>query len=288
MKWKNLERSSNTRDRRGQGAKVAGGVGGLGIIGVLLMMFLGNLGGGGGTGTGDLGGLSEILNGGQAPAQQAPPPRNDEDFQFFSAVLGTTETVWGDIFSNSGLRYTPPTLVLFSGSTRSACGGATSAIGPHYCPGDQTIYLDTDFFDELRSRFGARGGDFAEAYVVAHEVAHHVQNELGTMDEVHRLEQQNPGDANDLSVRTELQADCYAGVWAYSIYQRENVLEPGDIEEALDAAAAVGDDRIQQAATGRVNPESFTHGSAEQRVRWFERGLESGDPARCDTFSTSP
>jgi len=176
------------------------------------------------------------------------------------------------------------TLVLFTGSTNSACGGATSAIGPHYCPPDQTIYIDLDFFAVLQRDFGAQGGDFAEAYVIAHEVGHHVQNLLGISDEVRSLSQQNPDEANSLSVKLELQADCLAGNWANSIFQRGNVLEPGDIEEGLDAAEAVGDDRIQEKALGRIEPESWTHGSSEQRVRWFTTGYETGDPEACDTF----
>ncbi len=193
--------------------------------------------------------------------------------------------MWTDLFAQAGQQYRPADLVLFEGSTNSACGGATSAIGPHYCPLDEQIYIDLGFFDELQRRFGASGGDFAEAYVIAHEVAHHVQNLLGISDQVNALSQQDPSQRNGLSVRLELQADCWSGVWAHSIYQRGDVLEPGDIEEALSAAAAVGDDRIQAQSGGRINPESWTHGSSEQRVAWFSTGYETGDPNACDTFS---
>lgn len=284
MRWRNLERSKNVEDRRGRGAKVAGGVGGLGIIGVILALLMG----GGGDG---LGGMGELL--GQLGTQQAAPPAQDaeefegidEDEDFVMAILGTTETLWADVFAASGQTYDPARLVLFSNATDSACGGASSATGPHYCPLDETIYVDLTFYDELQRRFGASGGDFAEAYVLAHEVGHHVQQELGIMDDVRRLQQDRPSEANEYSVRLELQADCLAGVWANSIFQRDNVLEDGDIREGLSAAESVGDDRIQMTTTGRVNPESFTHGTSEQRVDWFNQGYRSGDPATCDTFN---
>lgn len=202
------------------------------------------------------------------------------------AILGTTETLWTDVFASRGQTYDPARVVLFSNATQSACGGANSATGPHYCPLDETVYIDLTFYEELKRRFGAEGGDFAEAYVLAHEIGHHVQQELGIMDEVRRLQQERPGDANEYSVRLELQADCLAGVWGNSIFQRDNVLEPGDIREGLSAAESVGDDRIQQTTTGRVNPESFTHGTSEQRVNWFNEGYRTGDPAVCDTFNT--
>ena len=284
MRWRNLERSKNVEDRRGRGAKVAGGVGGLGIIGILLALFMG----GGGDG---LGGMGELL--GQLGGQQAAPPAQDaEEFEgidddeaFVMAILGTTETLWTDVFAASGQTYDQARLVLFSQATESGCGGANSATGPHYCPLDETIYIDLTFYDELKRRFGAEGGDFAEAYVLAHEVGHHVQQELGIMDDVRRLQQERPSDANEYSVRLELQADCLAGVWANSLFQRENVLEDGDIREGLSAAESVGDDRIQMTTTGRVNPESFTHGTSEQRVDWFNQGYRTGDAAACDTFN---
>lgn len=285
MRWRNLERSRNVEDRRGRGAAVAGGVGGLGIIGILLALFLGG-------GSGDLGEMGDLL--GQLGGQQAAVPTQDssefegidEEEDFIMAILGTTETLWTDVFAASGEAYDKADVVLFSGSTQSACGGAQAAVGPHYCPLDEKVYIDLSFFDELQSRFGASGGDFAEAYVLAHEIGHHVQQELGIMDDVRRLQQDRPGDANDYSVRLELQADCLAGVWANSIFQREDVLEPGDIREGLDAAEAVGDDRIQMTTQGRVTPENFTHGTSEQRVDWFNAGYQNGDPAACDTFNT--
>ena len=211
----------------------------------------------------------------------ATRPYFDESEAFVRSVLGSTEDVWERIFRDSGREYPKPTLVLFTDSTNSACGGATSRIGPHYCPVDRTIYIDRDFFRDLEVRFGASGGDFAEAYVIAHEVAHHVQHTLGIMDEMRAAQQSDPGTANALSVSLELQADCFAGVWASRLV---GVLEPGDIQEGLDAAAAVGDDRIQETMTGRVNPESWTHGSSQQRVDWFTAGYETGDPNTCDTF----
>lgn len=265
---------------------MAGG-GGLGVL--VLVLALAFCGGGD---LQQLGPLLEDLSVGAAVPQQQPAqvPSDqsafDDDIRAFSeAVLGSTETLWADVFSQAGLTYEPATFVIFEGFTNSACGGANSQVGPHYCPLDETIYIDFGFFQELQTRFGASGGDFAEAYVIAHEVAHHVQNELGISGEVRSLQEQHPSDANQLSVALELQADCLAGVWAYSIFQRENVLEAGDIAEALDAAAAVGDDRIQATVTGRVNPESWTHGSSEERQFWFNEGYSTGDPNACDTFN---
>lgn len=281
MRWRRLEKSSNVEDRRGAGPMVAGGLGGLGIIGVILTLLLS--GGDGGNVLGDLlGGLGAP----QTQTEQAPVSEQatDDAGEFVKAILGTTETYWTDVFSQAGRTYEPPRLVLFTGSTASGCGGASSLHGPHYCQLDATIYVDLDFFTELQTRFGAQGGDFAEAYVIAHEVGHHVQNLLGVADEVRSAQQANPSEANALSVSMELQADCFAGNWAYSIFQRGNVLEQGDIQEGLDAAAAVGDDRIQETTQGRVNPESWTHGSSEQRVEWFNTGYSSGNPGACDTF----
>ena len=282
MRWRNLERSTNVEDRRGRTARMAGGVGGLGLIGVVLVLLFG----GGGGNVGDL--LNQLNSSQTTPSQQdaGQIQAADDADAFVQAVLGTTETLWTDVFAAAGQTYQPAGLVLFSGATESGCGGANSATGPHYCPVDKTVYIDLDFFDELRQRFGATGGDFAEGYVIAHEIGHHVQDELGVMDDVRSLQESHPEDANDYSVRLELQADCLAGVWANSIYQREDVLEPGDVQEALNAAASVGDDRIQQTTTGRVNPETFTHGTSEQRVHWFNAGYESGDATACDTFNT--
>jgi predicted metalloprotease len=260
---------------------VAGGVGGLGVIGLLLALLLG----GGGEGGIDLGGLLGELGGGQqTSAQELPSDEADDASEFVSAVLGTTETFWSDVFASAGQTYQPATLVLFTGATQSGCGGASSAVGPHYCPLDSTIYIDLGFMEQLQGMFGAQGGDFAEAYIIAHEVAHHVQNLLGISDAVTEAQRTGSQDANELSVALELQADCLAGVWANSLFQRGDVLEPGDIEEALDAAASVGDDRIQAKTQGRIDPESWTHGSSEQRVEWFTTGYETGDPNACDTF----
>jgi predicted metalloprotease len=284
MRWRKLERSDNVQDRRGTSAgKVAGGVGGLGIIGLLLALFLGGNGGG----------LSEALQGlgaggGTAnQTNQTQPPEYaglDDVEDFVSAILGSTETVWTRVFDSAGRAYQPADLVLFTDFTDSACGGANSQVGPHYCPLDKTIYIDRGFYAELERRFGASGGDFAEAYVVAHEVAHHVQNELGVMDEVRSAQESDPNNRNEYSVALELQADCLAGVWANDIFQRGDVLERGDIQEALDAAAAVGDDRIQQSTQGQITPETWTHGSSQQRVDWFTTGYETGDASQCNTF----
>lgn len=288
MRWRKLEASGNVEDRRGRGRTAAAGVGGLGILGILAALLFGGLGGGGG-GFEDIGDLLGQVQGAGAPAQQGEQAEEfqgiDESEDFVRRVLGTTETLWEDVFRAAGVQYVPASLVLFDAPTASACGGARSEVGPHYCPVDKTVYIDLGFFRDLEQRFGASSGDFAQAYVIAHEIAHHVQNELNIMGEVQQLQRSNPGEANDLSVRLELQADCLAGVWANSIWQREDVLEQGDIEEALSAASAVGDDRIQQATTGQVNPESWTHGSSEQRVRWFNAGYSTGDPNACDTFS---
>lgn len=282
MKWRKLERSDNVTDRRGVGGRAAAGVGGLGIIGVLIALFLG--------GGGD-GGLGDLLGGLQPPQTPAGEQTQPEEFQglddqelFVSSVLGSTETLWEEVFAGAQRDYQPAQLVLFTDATTSACGGATEQVGPHYCPVDQTIYIDLDFFALLEQRFGASTGEFAQAYVIAHEVAHHVQNELGIMGEMRTLQQQDPGSANRLSVSLELQADCLAGVWANSIFTRGDVLETGDIEDALSAASAVGDDNIQRETQGRVHPESWTHGSSQQRVEWFNTGYETGDPNECNTF----
>jgi predicted metalloprotease len=202
-------------------------------------------------------------------------------------VLADTEEVWDEIFTRSGLDYTPPTLVLYAGQTASACGGADAAMGPFYCPGDQRVFLDTDFFRVMAQDMGARG-DFAAAYVIAHEVAHHVQNELGVLGRVNAQRARvSQSDSNALSVRVELQADCYSGIWARYAEERFGSLEPGDIEEAMDTAARIGDDALQRAARGVVVPDSFTHGSSEQRQRWFGEGYRTGDPQSCDTFAAA-
>jgi uncharacterized protein len=270
--WGNLGGRGNVEDRRAFGPAALGG--GLGVGGLLIVLALNFLGGG------DIP-VTDIINTLEQVQVQQQQNFNAADFEgadnyevFAATVLGSNNETWKNIFAQSNQIYTEPKLVLFRGATQSACGGATSDTGPHYCPLDQTIYLDETFFDELRTRFKAKGGDVAEAYVISHEVAHHVQNLLGNIDDARD---------NGTSIRTELQADCFAGLWAHSI-SHLNVFEPGEINEAIDAAAAVGDDRIQSAITGRVNPESWTHGSSEQRVSWFNRGFETGSVSQCNTF----
>jgi predicted metalloprotease len=283
-RWERLGTRGNVQDRRGlgTGGMAIGGLGGVGLIVFLIVTLLG-----GGSGLDQV--MDQLVPAGP-PQQSGVQPeefQGEDDYQVFTeTVLGSTDEVWTEVFASSDLQYALPTLVLFRGSTQSACGGASSAVGPHYCPLDETIYLDETFFDELTTRLGAEGGDVAEAYVIAHEVGHHVQKRLGLMEQVQAAQQQagSQAEANDLSVRLELQADCFAGIWAYSIRDL-GVFLPGEINEAIDAAAAVGDDRIQQAVQGQVNPESWTHGSAEQRVQWFTTGFETGDPTACDTFA---
>ena len=286
MRWRGRRRSENVEDRRGaRVGRPAGGLrlGGGGLLVVLLgawllgvnpLEILGLLAGGGGAG------LKAPL-----PAPVSTGGAGDEQSEFVSVVLADTEDTWAALFAEAGARYVPPKLVLFSGVVRSACGMAQAAMGPFYCPRDQKVYIDLDFYRDLRDRFGAPG-DFAQAYVIAHEVGHHVQTLQGTSQEVPIAQQRLPqAEGNALSVRLELQADCYAGVWAYHADRTRQLLEAGDVEEGLAAAAAIGDDRLQQQSQGRVVPESFTHGSSRQRVEWFRRGLESGSLARCDTFS---
>ena len=278
MTWPLARRSSNVEDPRGMGA---GGIGGMGIGGVLLVTVIALL-----MGKNPLELLGAVQQ--QAPAaQQGAAPINDENSQFVGAILGSTEDVWGQEFQRSGSQYPAPKLVLFSGMVASACGRASSAMGPFYCPGDHQVYLDTSFFQEMQARLGG-GGDFAQAYVIAHEVGHHIQTITGTEQKVDALRARGmpaEGD-NGTSVRQELQADCYAGVWANRAQAQNQWLEQGDIEEALNTASAIGDDRLQRQSQGTVVPDSFTHGSSEQRVRWFRTGFESGDPNRCDTFGT--
>ena len=217
------------------------------------------------------------------PQSTQTSPEEEELVDFMSFVLDDTQATWSELLASSG-GYRPTRMVLFRGAVQSACGFAQSATGPFYCPGDQKVYLDLSFFDELRRRFGAPG-DFAQAYVIAHEIGHHIQALLGIENQVRQAQGSRPGQANQLSVLMELQADCFAGVWGHSTAER-GILEGGDVEEGLNAAAAIGDDRIQKMSRGHVMPESFTHGSSEQRVRWFRRGLESGRPDDCDTFSS--
>lgn len=272
MRWQDLKRSRNVQDRRGM--RAAPVTGGLGLIVILVIAML--------TGVNP---LQLLQQGGVTPgAESGAPPADDPMRDFISAILGSTEETWGAIFTSSGQAYREPSLVIFSGSTSSACGLGQSAMGPFYCPGDQTVYLDLSFFDDLRSRFQAPG-DFAQAYVIAHEVGHHVQNLLGTMGEVHQLRsRQGETQANAMSVRLELQADCYAGLWAHHAERARAILESGDVEEALGAASAIGDDRLQRQSQGTVVPESFTHGTSAQRAQWFRRGLQEGTAESCDTF----
>ncbi|MCJ7779806.1 MAG: neutral zinc metallopeptidase [Acidimicrobiia bacterium] len=292
MRWDRIQSRGNVEDRRSRpGRAAAGGVGGLGIIGLLLYLFLG--GGGGGSLDDVLGQLQGAQ--GASTGQTIELSQGEHQYaDFASAVLGSTNDVWTSIFANAGLTYHPPTLVLFRGYTDSGCGGADSSVGPHYCPGDDpstpeqepgVIYLDETFFDAvLEHQLGATGGEVAEAYVIAHEVGHHVQNELGLTDQVSSLQQQDPAQANALSVAMELEADCYAGVWAGTL--EGDVILPGELRQAIDAAEAVGDDRIQRKTTGMVNPETWTHGSAEERVSWFMKGHDTRDPNACNTFDS--
>jgi predicted metalloprotease len=282
MRWQEGRRSDNVEDRRGipTGVAVGGGIGTLIIV--LIAMFLGA----------DPRQVANLIQKNQqaAPNQAGPPvprdPAEEERADFVRVVLGDTEDVWEDLFQNMNKSYTRPTLVLFSNSVKSGCGIAGSAVGPFYCPADQKVYLDLAFFRELTEKFQAPG-DFAEAYVVAHEIGHHVQNLLGTSDKVHAAQMRaGKAEANDLSVRLELQADFYAGVWANHAQKMKRILEVGDIEGGLRAATAIGDDRLQMEAQGYVVPDSFTHGTSKQRVRWFTKGLKTGDINQGDTFST--
>jgi predicted metalloprotease len=278
MRWQGGRQSENVEDRRRMpGGPVAIG-GGIGTL-VLIVLIL-------------------VLGGDPRPLLQqveVPPPRaapeagdlaevDDELKQFVATVLADTEDVWRELFAQEGREYVDPKLVLFSGQEQSACGFASAAMGPFYCAGDQKVYIDLKFYDEMRDRFGAPG-DFAQAYVIAHEIGHHVQNQLGILPRIHALQRRvDPEELNQLSVRLELQADFFAGVWAHHAQKMRQILEPGDIEEALRAATAIGDDRLQQESQGYVVPDSFTHGTSEQRVRWFKKGLESGRLKDGNTF----
>jgi uncharacterized protein len=288
MKWQMGRRSRNVRDLRGRGGgggrtiAVGGGIGT--IVLALLVMLLG----------GDPSIVLDQVSSGtdpySSPTQTEVSPQHQEMAEMTSVVLADTEDTWNALFSQQlGETYQEPTLVLFSGSVQSACGSAQAAMGPFYCPRDQSVYIDLSFFEDLQRRHSAPG-DFARAYVVAHEVGHHVQNQLGISRQVQAMQQRvRQEQANELSVRLELQADCLAGVWAYhGDRSGQNIsLEPGDIEEALNAASAIGDDRLQRQARGFVVPESFTHGTSAQRVRWFKRGIQTGDLNQCDTFNTT-
>ena len=290
MEWRKGRRSDNVVDARGAGGGGGGGMRlgggkGLGLGAILLIVGIGWM-----TGQDPLQILGQLTGQMQqsAPAnvEGKAPPANDDQAAFVASILGDTEDTWKALFAQAGKQYRDPKLVLFSGQVNSACGFASSAVGPFYCPADQRVYLDMTFFREMETRFAA-AGDFAQAYVIAHEIGHHVQTLLGVSNQVQAARQRGQkmeGD-NGLLVRQELQADCFAGVWAYQAQKRLNWLEPGDIEEALNAANAIGDDRLQQQGQGRVVPDSFTHGTSAQRVRWFKTGFSDGDVNRCDTFN---
>ena len=286
MRWTPGGRSEDLEDRRGETPSGGGGFGGfggmrLGLGGMLVLLVLSIVfkrdflslatSGGGGGGAG------------QTASRPVNDPKEEPQVEFVSFVLDDAQRTWAQILPSQGVQYRRAKLALFRDAIDSACGFAEAATGPFYCPADEKVYIDLGFYDELKQRFGAPG-DFAQAYVLAHEIGHHVQNVLGIEEKVRAARRQNPGAANALSVRMELQADCLAGVWAHSTDQRQ-LLESGDIEEGLGAAAAVGDDRLQRMSTGRVNPESFTHGSSAQRMDWFKRGFTSGNVQSCNTFS---
>ena len=289
MRWRVRRRSAHLRDERGR----TGGLGGLGGLPIkaglpgLLVLLVALFFGGRALNDGEIQipnveGLPGVPGAtGESPLAGAPDP-DRKLVDFVSFVLDDVQGTWQQQFERAGRRYEPAELVLFTEAVQTGCGGATSEVGPFYCPADQTVYLDLGFFRELNRRFGAPG-DFAQAYVIAHEIAHHVQNLLGVSSSVREASEEQPDAANELSILQELQADCLAGVWGHTTYQRR-ILERGDLEEGLTAAAAVGDDRIQKEATGTTNPETWTHGSSEQRMSWFRRGFDSGDAVSCDTF----
>ncbi len=276
MEWRGRRTSDNIEDRRRMGPARAGGIG---IVGLLIVIVVGMVFGID---------VSPLFQGGgmvQTEAPAGPNEIDDESEAFVGVVLAETEDIWGAMFTQSGLDYSQPRLVLFSGATGSACGAAQSAMGPFYCPNDQTVYLDTDFFQVMTRQLGARG-EFARAYVIAHEVGHHVQDELGLLGQVNaQRARTGKAESNALSVRVELQADCYAGIWAREASDRLAITDQ-DIRDALETAARIGDDALQRASGGRVVPDSFTHGTSEQRQTWFYQGYKSGDPGACDTFST--
>ncbi len=280
MRWRTGRQSDNVEDRRGMRAGPVLAGGGIGTVAiVVLAMFFGV----------DPTMLLQSMGSSGSPSRVAvaPTPAQDEASQFVSVVLADTEDTWRDLFRQMGGTYQEPKLVLFTDAVQSACGFAQAAVGPFYCPADRKVYIDLGFFQELKSRFRAPG-DFAQAYVIAHEIGHHVQNLLGISSKVEGLRRSaGEAQANALSVRLELQADCFAGVWAHHAHKSRQILESGDVEEGLNAATAIGDDRMQMRARGYVAPDSFTHGSSAQRVRWFKQGIATGDLRQCDTFSTA-
>ncbi|MBD7947270.1 neutral zinc metallopeptidase [Psychrobacter sp. M9-54-1] len=291
MKWQDRRGSSNVRTTSGGGKMIGGGIGGIIIAGILWLVF----------GVNPMTALQtgQVITGGGNTSTQ-PATSDDRDTRFVKVVLADTEEVWHQIFNEAGSTYKEPSLILFNGQVSSACGSASAATGPFYCPGDQTVYLDTSFFVEMRQSLGITGdeqgsgdsenqgkaGDFAQAYVISHEVGHHVQTLLGITQQVNEASRQvTRAQANRLSVMQELQADCFAGVWAQRNQERVQFLEAGDIDEAINAASQIGDDRLARAGGGAVVPDNFTHGTSQQRVQWFTRGLESGNVQACDTFS---
>lgn len=291
MKWQDRRGSSNVRTTSGGGKMIGGGIGGIIIAGILWLVF----------GVNPMTALQtgQVITGGGNTSTQ-PATSDDRDTRFVKVVLADTEEVWHQIFNEAGSTYKEPSLILFNGQVSSACGSASAATGPFYCPGDQTVYLDTSFFVEMRQSLGITGdeqgsgdsenqgkaGDFAQAYVISHEVGHHVQTLLGITQQVNEASRQvTRAQANRLSVMQELQADCFAGVWAQRNQERVQFLEAGDIDEAINAASQIGDDRLARAGGGAVVPDNFTHGTSQQRMQWFTRGLESGNVQACDTFS---
>ena len=287
MRLDDQNESDNVEDRRGTGGNSGGriGRGGVGIGAIVLALAASYFFG---IDPSIILGLASNTD--SQPSQHVAsrkPPADDEMARFVSKVLASTESTWNEVFREGGARYHEPKLVLFSGATPTACGTGQSAMGPFYCPSDQKVYIDLSFYRDLKQRFHAPG-EFAQAYVIAHEVGHHVQNLLGISDKVHQAQQgASKTKANALSVRLELQADCFAGVWGHRADEAKNIIEPGEIKHALNAASAIGDDRLQQQTQGRIVPESFTHGSSEQRMRWFKRGIDSGDLRQCDTFKAA-
>ena len=280
MRWRGREESSNVEDRRGRSSGPRGMIplrGPAGIVMLLVVLVAGYYGVD----------LTPLLAGGgevsSSSRPYAPSEAEQEMAQFTSVALKTTEDTWSAYFQKMGRTYTPPKLVMYTGATSTTCGYGQSAMGPFYCPGDQTVYIDLSFYEDMKKSMGG-GGDFAQGYVIAHEVGHHVQHLLGIDQKMRQMQQgASQTEANQLSVKLELQADCFAGVWGQAM-QKEGILDPGDLEEALNTARAIGDDRLQKQSTGRVVPDSFTHGTSEQRYTWFKRGFDSGNPGLCDTF----
>jgi predicted metalloprotease len=293
VKWRGRGARGRIQDLRGTGGGAIGGGlpfplpigkagGGIGTILIVLLILFISMRGGGGLGVDPgTGGLPQSP--GATPSTDLEATPADDPGKFVDFVAGDVDATWTKIFAESGKTYEQPIVVLYDQGVRSGCGATSSTVGPFYCPRDRKVYLDLTFMAQLQQRLGAEG-DFAQAYIVAHEIAHHVQNLLGVMADVDLARQENPESANELSVRLELQADCLAGVWGHSAYTRGDLLEAGDVEEGLNAAAAVGDDRIQRQGGGRIDPDSFTHGTSEQRVKWFRAGFDGGDPTACDTF----